>query len=186
MSSDSPQKLIVIAAACKNMGIGCDGRLPWNLKKEMAYFTKITTKTNNLEKKNAVIMGRKTWFSIPEKFRPLPNRINIVLSTTLLNLPKVHFLKHSLADVISLLSTELKDKVEKSFVIGGEALYREVILSDFCNKIYLTRINADFKCDSFFPQIDENIYKCTSDPEVPTEEQEEKGIKYNFEVYEKK
>ncbi|XP_067118551.1 dihydrofolate reductase [Centruroides vittatus] len=179
-------KLNVIAAACKNMGIGCDGRLPWSLKKEMAFFTRITSETNNPEKRNAVIMGRKTWFSIPEKFRPLRNRINIVLSTTLIVLPGADYLVRSLTDVIHLLSSELKDKVENCYVIGGESLYKETVSSDYCDKIYLTRIDAEFKCDTFFPEIDKNVYKLVSDPLVPEEEQEEKGIKYNFEVYQKK
>ena len=84
----------LIVAATMNNGIGSAGRLPWRLPREMAYFAKITTlvpetvssendgthATENLSGKNAVIMGRSTWESIPKTFRPLKGRINIVLS----------------------------------------------------------------------------------------------------------
>ena len=54
-----------------------------------------------------------------------------------------------------------------------------------CHRIYLTRILKDFECDVFFPEVDQSRFKLVKDPEVPEEEQEENGIKYRFEVYEK-
>tara|TARA_B100001094_G_C17974909_1_gene692291 strand:- start:61 stop:705 length:645 start_codon:yes stop_codon:yes gene_type:complete len=74
----------VIFACTKTGGIGKNGKIPWKIKEDMKLFRKITTNTDGGEqKKNIVIMGRTTWESIPEKFRPLPNRINIILSTTM-------------------------------------------------------------------------------------------------------
>ena len=74
-------KVNLIVAACgKSFGIGCNGELPWRLRSEMKYFAETTSKTKDPNKRNAVIMGRKTWESIPSKFRPLKNRLNIVLS----------------------------------------------------------------------------------------------------------
>jgi dihydrofolate reductase len=71
---------LVIAATPSN-GIGKDGQLPWPpLPTDLAFFKEVTTKTRDVSKRNAVIMGRKTWESIPPKFRPLRNRLNIVLS----------------------------------------------------------------------------------------------------------
>ena len=84
----------LIVAATMNNGIGLSGRLPWRLPREMAYFAKITTlvpetissnndgahPAENISGKNAVIMGRNTWESIPKAFRPLKGRINIILS----------------------------------------------------------------------------------------------------------
>ncbi len=67
------------------LGIGKDGTMPWNLPGDMAYFKALTTQTRDSNKQNAVIMGRRTWDSIPAKFRPLSNRINIVLSRSLAN-----------------------------------------------------------------------------------------------------
>lgn len=79
-------KLAMVAAMSMTNGIGKDGGLPWRLKGEMAYFRKVTSYVPEDEKhqrtRNAVIMGRKTWASIPPKFRPLGDRINIVISRT--------------------------------------------------------------------------------------------------------
>ncbi|XP_014832359.1 PREDICTED: dihydrofolate reductase isoform X2 [Poecilia mexicana] len=72
-----------IVAVCPNLGIGKDGKLPWHpirLSNEFAHFRKMTATPSVAGRTNVVIMGRKTWFSIPEKNRPLKGRINIVLS----------------------------------------------------------------------------------------------------------
>ena len=74
-----------ILASTYNGGIGLNGKLPWRLKEDMKIFKRITTTIQNSDDKNklnAVIMGKNTWESIPLKFRPLSNRINIILSTT--------------------------------------------------------------------------------------------------------
>merc|ERR1719219_3161501 len=78
-SVNIPFKLI--AATCEGNGIGINNDLPWRLKLEMAYFTRMTTTTVDDRKQNAMIMGRRTWESTPECQRPLPGRISIVLSS---------------------------------------------------------------------------------------------------------
>ena len=70
---------LVVAGSLEN-GIGIKGELPWRLPGDMKYFKELTTKTQDFTKKNCCIMGKHTYFSIPQKFRPLPNRINIILS----------------------------------------------------------------------------------------------------------
>ena len=70
----------LVVAATRKLGIGKAGSMPWKLPGDMAYFKEITSKTADSGKQNAVIMGRKTWESIPPKFRPLPGRINVVLT----------------------------------------------------------------------------------------------------------
>ena len=72
-------RLTIIVAATKLNGIGQNGNLPWRLAKEMKYFAQVTTQAPEGQR-NAVIMGRNTWESIPSKFRPLPNRLNVVVS----------------------------------------------------------------------------------------------------------
>jgi len=72
-------RLTLIVAATKANGIGQDSRLPWHLPREMAYFARVTSAAPE-GYMNAVIMGRNTWESIPRKFRPLPKRMNIVIS----------------------------------------------------------------------------------------------------------
>src|SRR5438045_936127 len=74
-----PPLTIIVAATSSRLGIGLKGALPWRLKREIAYFKRATT-FNPENQTNVVIMGRKCWESIPPKFRPLPNRHNIILS----------------------------------------------------------------------------------------------------------
>lgn len=75
----SMSRLTLIVAATKSNGIGQNGQLPWRLPKEMKYFARITSHAPE-NAQNAVVMGRNTWESIPNKFRPLPNRLNVVIS----------------------------------------------------------------------------------------------------------
>ena len=70
----------LVVACTRQWGIGKAGTMPWKLKLDVAYFKALTTRTADPQKQNAVIMGRKTWESIPTKFRPLAGRINVVLS----------------------------------------------------------------------------------------------------------
>ena len=70
----------LVVAATRKLGIGKAGKMPWKLPGDMAYFKELTSKTAESGMQNAVIMGRKTWESIPPKFRPLPNRVNVVLT----------------------------------------------------------------------------------------------------------
>ena len=79
-------KIHLIVAGClvkgekSRLGIGSNGNLPWRLRSEMQHFTRMTKKTSNENLQNAVLMGRKTWESIPTKFRPLPNRFNVIVT----------------------------------------------------------------------------------------------------------
>jgi dihydrofolate reductase len=84
MPNASPQLTLVVAATLAN-GIGAQGALPWRLPREMAYFAKVTREGGPTTEgiPNAVIMGRKTWESIPRKFRPLKDRLNVVISRTM-------------------------------------------------------------------------------------------------------
>lgn len=72
-------RLTIIVAATLANGIGHNARLPWRLPQEMAYFARVTTNAPE-GSINAVVMGRNTWESIPTKFRPLPKRLNVVIS----------------------------------------------------------------------------------------------------------
>ncbi|XP_042722174.1 dihydrofolate reductase isoform X2 [Lagopus leucura] len=116
-----------IVAVCQNMGIGKDGNLPWPpLRNEYKYFQRMTSTSHVEGKQNALIMGKKTWFSIPEKNRPLKDRINIVLSRELKEAPEgAHYLSKSLDDALALLdSPELKSKVDMVWIVGGTSVYK--------------------------------------------------------------
>ncbi|MCO5585268.1 hypothetical protein L7F22_039201 [Adiantum nelumboides] len=82
MAQQKPLSLFAIVAVTRTNGLGVNGQLPWRLSREMAHFRKATSALGEYEgtKMNAVIMGRKTWQSIPPKFRPLKGRVNVVIS----------------------------------------------------------------------------------------------------------
>ncbi|XP_067003325.1 dihydrofolate reductase [Anabrus simplex] len=175
--------LNLIVAVSSNMGIGVNGDLPWRLKKELAYFSRMTKLTSDESKKNAVIMGRKTWESIPQKNRPLAGRVNIVLSRSILDLGEGVLVHNSLESALgSLNQSPLKDQIEIAWVIGGSSLYKEVMESSLCHRMYITRVLKEFECDTFLPEIKPS-FTPVLDPNVPEGIQEENGIQYGYEVY---
>ncbi|XP_065343382.1 dihydrofolate reductase-like [Cloeon dipterum] len=180
-------KLELIAAACSNNGIGVKGDLPWRLKSEMAFFTRMTSETKDENKKNAVIMGRKSWDSIPPNHRPLNNRLNIVLTRQDLDLGSEATVCKSLEEAVSLLtSPPLREQIERLWVIGGSSIYEAALKSPFCHRVYLTDIMADFECDTFFPDMDIGKFELVEDPAVPDGIQEEKGIRFKYQVFQLK
>ena len=148
LSADRRQRSFsVVVATCKQTrGIGQAGALPWRLRADMAFFKQLTRSTKDPLKRNAVIMGRKTWQSIPAKFRPLDDRVNVVLSRTAnteaLELPKGVLCAASLPQALELLGedTETGGSIESVFVIGGASVYEEAIAMPACTKIHLTEI----------------------------------------------
>lgn len=176
-------KLELIAAACENMGIGINGGLPWRLKTEMTYFTRMTTDTKDKNKKNVVLMGRRTWDCIPEKYRPLENRINMVLTSQSLDYGDKAITCKSIPHAIKVI-TEMQNQIERVWVIGGSGVYKDAMESPYFGRLYLTRIKKEFECDTFFPPIPSD-FVLIKDPTVPQDIQEEKGIKFVYEVYEK-
>ncbi|XP_042535601.1 dihydrofolate reductase-like [Dipodomys spectabilis] len=178
-----------IVAVSQHMGTGKNGDLPWPpLRREFKYFQRMTTTSTVEGKQNLVIMGRKTWFSIPEKNRPLKDRINIVLSRELKEPPQgAHFLAKSLDEALKPIEQpELNNKVDMVWIAGGSFVYKEAMNQPGHLKLFVTLVIQEFESDTFFPDIDLEKYKLLPEyPSVFSEVQEEKGIKYKFEVYEK-
>jgi len=152
---EMPSITIIVAATSSRLGIGLKGTLPWRLKKEMAYFKRVTTHhPENLT--NVVIMGRKCWESIPSKFRPLPNRHNIVLSRK----GRVDGIGPVMAgEGGAEVASSLTDALERVrgrgfgriFVIGGGEVYREAMDTENCDRILLTDVHGDIETDVDFP-----------------------------------
>ncbi|PIQ77595.1 diacylglycerol kinase [Candidatus Peregrinibacteria bacterium CG11_big_fil_rev_8_21_14_0_20_46_8] len=166
-------KFSLIAAVDSEYGIGKDGKLPWHLPNELEYFSHITIGEGN----NAVIMGRTTWESLPKKFRPLKNRLNIVLTRQEdYELPDGVVRASSLDEALQL--AKKKDTAE-CFVIGGTKVFSEAITHPDCAQIYLTEINKKFDCDTSFPLFDKQKFEQKSRSEV----QSEKDIEYEFSIY---
>ncbi|MBU1036564.1 dihydrofolate reductase [Patescibacteria group bacterium] len=169
----------IIVALDQKRGIGINNKLPWNIKADLKHFSDITINPSN-DKQNVVIMGRKTWESLPQSRQPLPQRLNIVLSKqTDLSLPPNVLLYSSLNRALIALE-ERKKEIKEIFIIGGGKLYAETIYHPQCSKIYITQILQTFPCDTFFPEIPKNFKKIEE-----SEIQEENKIKFRFIVYEK-
>lgn len=181
----SRTQLNLIAAACENMGIGINGTLPWKLKKEMAYFTTMTTSVSDKKKVNAVIMGRRTWDCIPIKYRPLSNRINIVLTHNVdyvkKQVPEGVIVVPGLDEAIDHIDS--RSDIESTWVIGGSSIYKAAMEHPNCGKIYLTEIQKSFDCDTFFPDINKQRFHLVNEEEVPGEKQSEGDINYYYRIY---
>ncbi|KDD73326.1 thymidylate synthase, partial [Helicosporidium sp. ATCC 50920] len=150
-------------------------QLPWRLPGDMAYFKELTTRTHDPLKCNAVIMGRKTWESLPPRFRPLPGRLNVVLSRSGgmelpslqggqglklgSTLPVARVCGGLEAALHWLNEPETASFVEQVFVIGGGAVYEECLRSPQLQAVHLSRVSAaeegdpDPECDVFMPSL---------------------------------
>ncbi|KAI0246900.1 dihydrofolate reductase-like domain-containing protein [Lactifluus subvellereus] len=199
-------RVTLIVAATMNNGIGQGGKLPWRLPKEMQYFARVTTGRGGARdgegeknKKNAVVMGRATWESIPPRFRPLAGRINVVVSQQVGYNLCGNGGGESASDVPALASS-LDAGLERVhaadanrvFVIGGAKLYAAAL--PLAERVLLTRImEPSFEgCDVFMPNfIDGGEWtRAPHDAlndwvefEVPKGVQEEGGVKYEFEMW---
>jgi dihydrofolate reductase len=130
----------LIAAYTRNYVIGKNNSLPWRLPDDMKYFAQITSQ-------HPVIMGRKNFESIPEKFRPLPNRQNIILTRQRDFMAAGCDVVHSLPDAFRKAERSGADEV---FVIGGAEIYHQAL--PHAHRLYITEIHADLEGDTFFPE----------------------------------
>lgn len=141
-----------------------------------------------MTKHNVVIMGRLTYLSIPEHERPLADRINVVLSTTLspIDLPTNVLLFPNLESAMKRLEQrDLRERIEKVWIVGGSGVYREAMSSPRCHRLYITNIKQKFSCDIFFPEMPYIFKEIGPDPETPLGVQEEHGVKYEYKIYQK-
>ena len=132
-----------LVAVSNNLVIGVDNDLPWNLKADLAHFKKYTLN-------KIIIMGRKTYESIG---RPLPNRINYVVSRTLNEIPGT-VVFNSLENAISAAEHEniKMNRDNEIVIIGGGHIFQET--SESMNKLIITRVDCDIDGDIYYPDID--------------------------------
>mmetsp|Transcript_4409 Transcript_4409/g.14161 ORF Transcript_4409/g.14161 Transcript_4409/m.14161 type:complete len:525 (+) Transcript_4409:78-1652(+) len=148
-AKEGGRRFSVVVAACKqSRGIGVSNQLPWRLRGDMQYFKQLTRSTRDPTKQNAVIMGRKTWESIPEKMRPLGDRLNVVISANpaareLYGMGDKVLLATSLGDALQqLCEGDYAASVESVFVIGGSSVYAEAVdLPQLCERVYYTEVS---------------------------------------------
>lgn len=137
----------IIVAIAKNRVIGLDGGLPWHLPEDLKFFSKTTTG-------HCVLLGRKNFESIPEKYRPLPNRTNIVLTRQENFAPNGVVVVHDFASAIE----HAKDLGETElFIIGGAEIYGHFI--DLADRMYITEIDGTPEGDTLFPSFEESQWE---------------------------
>ncbi|MDR2164980.1 MAG: dihydrofolate reductase [Zoogloeaceae bacterium] len=159
--------LSLIAAVARNRVIGRDNRLLWRLPGDLRHFRETT-------RDRPVIMGRRTWESLPEKFRPLPGRLNTVVSRN-----------PACSAPGAVLAGSLTEAIEKSgdggelFVVGGAELYRQAL--PLAGRLYITEIDADFSGDAFFPEIRPDEWREVARGPF----REEAGLRYAFVVHQR-
>ncbi len=143
----------IIVAFDAVRGIGRGGVMPWHLSADLKHFRDITTDALP-GMLNAVIMGRKTWESIPSKFRPLPGRRNIVITAQAdYLLPPDVLRAGSFLEALAFAGDASFVDAGKVFVVGGGRVFAEAIKHAACQRLYMTYINHVFDCDVFFPDI---------------------------------
>lgn len=161
----------LIAALTRNRVIGRNNDLPWHLPDDMKYFMQTT-------KGHYVIMGRKNYDSIPEKFRPLPNRTNIVVTRQAgLKLPNCTVV-HSLEEAVAIAREAGEQEL---FIIGGAAIYQ--LGMPLANRLYLTEIDATINGDTYFPDFQKSLWKEVSRQHHPADDRH--AFPFDFVIYER-
>ena len=155
----NPEICIIAALASENRVIGVRGQIPWHISADLKRFKALTTP-------HPIVMGRKTFESIR---KPLPNRVNIVVSKT--GLFEGQTLRTVRTFEEGLMIGRILDK-ERVFVIGGGEIYRQAIQG--ADRLFLTLVEGDFEGDTFFPDYSDfgNV--------ISEEPGEENGIRYRF------
>ncbi|XP_015576677.1 putative bifunctional dihydrofolate reductase-thymidylate synthase isoform X1 [Ricinus communis] len=183
MHLDRNRRYQVVVAATRDMGIGKDGKLPWRLPSDLKFFKELTLTTSSPGKRNAVVMGRKTWESIPLKYRPLPGRLNIVLTCSGgcdITTAEDVLTCGSIPSALELLAeAPYSFLIEKVFFIGGGQILRKTINAPGCDAIHITEIETSIECDTFIPVIDFSLFHpwYSSLPIV------ENNVRYSFATY---
>lgn len=137
--------MVVIAAVARNGVIGKDNALPWHLPEDLKHFKQLTTG-------QTVIMGRKTWESLPERFRPLPGRMNVVVTRDSAYAAQGASVVHSLDE-----AAKVGAGGTVQFVIGGSELYAYAL--PLAQRLELTEIDADIEGDASFPVHDRSLWR---------------------------
>ena len=141
-------EIVIIAAVAKNRVIGRDNQLIWNIPEDMAHFKTLT-------QGHTVLMGRKTWESLPPRFRPLPGRRNIVITRQAGYAAPGAELADSLEAGLALATAD-----EMVFVIGGAEIYQQAI--GLADRLELTELELSPAGDAWFPEVSDLTWQKTA------------------------
>jgi dihydrofolate reductase len=158
----------IIVAVSEDWGIGKDNELLWRIPEDMKRFKRLTTG-------NTVIMGKKTWESLPR--RPLPGRKNIVLTDIPGEIIDGSVTAYSIDD--ALQQCEKDDQV---FVIGGGSIYRQFI--PVADRLYITHVHRSAQADIYFPEIDPEIWEV--EEREDHEQNVENRMSYSYVIYKRR
>lgn len=162
-------KVAVIVAVDQENGIGKNNDLMWHLPDDLKFFKDTTAG-------QIVIMGRKNWDSIPERFRPFKNRENVVITRNRAFQADGAMVFHSLEDALQAF----KDEKERTvFIIGGGEIYRQAIDLNCVDEYFITRVDHRFEADTFFPNVDLSDWREEIIGSHPIDEKH----KYSFTFY---
>lgn len=158
-------EVIIIAAVARNRVIGKDNALIWNIPEDMAHFRQLTAG-------HTVVMGRKTWESLPPRFRPLPGRRNIVVSRQSDYVAPGGEVADSLEKALALAAT-----ATQVFIIGGEQIYRQAMA--MADRLEITEIDLAPDGDAWFPEISAADWQETQKKTPPSQS----GTGFSFVTY---
>ena len=158
----------LIAVVARNRAIGRNNALLWHLPEDLRHFREVT-------RGKPVIMGRKTWESLPQAFRPLPGRRNIVVSRN----PAYEADGAECATTLDAAINLCQD-AEESFVIGGEQIYRQAL--PFADRLYLTEVDEDADGDAYFPEFALDDWQEVSRQAGSATD----GPRYSFAIYQRR
>ena len=156
--------LHLIYARARNGVIGHQGQMPWHLPEDLAHFKRTTLGA-------PVIMGRKTWDSLPEKFRPLPGRTNVVITRQQAWSAPGAIVAHSLGDAIVQCGA-----VDTIWVMGGANVYAQAL--PMADQVVVTEIDADFEGDAYAPILGEQFQPVEREAHVSSQ-----GLPFAFVTY---
>lgn len=156
----------IIAAIAENNVIGKDNDLIWHISDDLKRFKKLTSE-------HSIIMGRKTYESLP--FKPLPNRKNIILSNKKLNFEGAT-VANNIKDALKLCKGE-----NEVFICGGAEIYKTFL--PLANKMYLTKVHKTFEGDTFFPEVNFDNWKLINKSEKLSDKKT--GLEFTFFDYKK-
>lgn len=165
-------KISMIAAVAENLVIGKDNDLVWRLPDDMKYFMETT-------QNHHVIMGRKNYESIPHKFRPLPKRVNIIVTKQEHYLAPDCIVKNSIDEAINYAQDQGEDEL---FIIGGGQIYTQSL--ERADTLYITEVKQSFDGDAFFPEFNKLVWQEVS--RIPHTKDDRHKYNFDFVVYNRK
>ena len=157
----------LVVAVAQNGAIGRDNQLIWHLRDDMKFFKELTTG-------HIILTGRKNYESIPEKFRPLPNRLNCIMTRN----QNYQAPNCELFTELSAWIEAFKNDERDLFIIGGGEIYRQSLEQDVVDVMFITHVKAAPIGDTFFPEFDKSLWRS----EVLASFQKDERNEHDFDI----